>query len=112
MRDMLEEELRRFEDLEKQLADPDVLANPARMAAVARQHGSLAKLATKYRRLKQLNAQIVDVEEMIRGPDPDMRELAKAELPKLKAQRETVWNELLDIEATIASRLPLRAALH
>jgi len=52
MRDLLEEKLARFEELEKLLVDPDVLADPVRMSAVAREHGSLAKLATKYRRFR------------------------------------------------------------
>jgi peptide chain release factor 1 len=67
------------------------------MAAVAREHGSLAKLATKYRRFKDLNAQIAEAREMIEGKDPEMRELAEAELPELRERRETCWNELLDM---------------
>ena len=74
MREMLEEKLSRFEELEKQLVDPEVLADSARLSTIAREHGSLAKLVTKYRRFKQLNTQIVDAMEMIEGPDPEMRE--------------------------------------
>ena len=97
MRDILEEKLRRFEELEGRLVDPDVLANPARLSAVAREHGSLAKLATKFRRFKDLNTQISDAMEMIRGPDFEIRQLAEVELPQLKDQREVYWNELLDM---------------
>ncbi len=107
MRDLLEEKLARFEELEKQLVDPEVLTNPPMMAAVAREHGSLTKLATKYRRFKELNAQIADTLEMIAGPDPEMSELAEAELPELKAERETYWNELLDM--TIGGQEATRA---
>src|SRR5574340_1508081 len=67
------------------------------MSAVAREHGSLAKVATKYRRLRKLNAQIAEANEMAEGPDPEVRELARAELPELKTEREQVWNELLDL---------------
>src|SRR5687767_3504236 len=97
MREQLEEQLTRFEELEKQLMDPAVQANSARMAAAAREHGSLAKVATKYRRFKQLNTQIAEVQEMAAGADADMRELAEAELPTLRESREALWNELLDI---------------
>ncbi len=97
MRSLLDEKLSRFEELEKQLLDPEVLSNPARMSAVAREHGSLAKLATKYRRLKELNSQIVDAVKMVEGRDAELRELAEAELPELKAEREAVWNELLEM---------------
>ena len=58
------------------------------MAAIAREHGSLAKLATKYRRFKKLNAQIAEAAEMFAAPTPRPRQLAEAELPELKAQRE------------------------
>ncbi len=97
MRKLLDEKLARFEELEKQLVDPDVLAKPARLAAVAREHGSLARLATKYRRFKELNSQIADTMEMCKGPDPELRELAEAELPDLKSEREKYWNELLEM---------------
>jgi len=97
MRNLLEEKLGRFEELEKQLVDQSVLTNPPLLAAVAREHGSLAKLATKYRRFKQLNMQIADAMQMIDGSDPDLRELAGDELPDLKTEREGYWNELLDM---------------
>ena len=97
MREELEQKLARFEELERQILDPQVQASGPRMAAVAREHGSLAKLATKYRRFKQLNGQIEEAVEISEGPDAEMRELALAELPELRAQREALWNELLDL---------------
>jgi peptide chain release factor 1 len=97
MRDQLEQQLARFEELERLLLDPEVQANSQRMAAAAREHGGLAKVATKYRRFKQLNKQISDALEMIGGGDSDMRELAEAELPELRAAREELWSELLDL---------------
>ncbi len=97
MRKVLEGKLRRFEELEKLLVDPAVLADPARLSAVAREHGALNKVASKYRRFKQLNDQIGEAREMAEGDDPELRPLAEAELPSLKDEREAVWNELLDL---------------
>jgi len=97
MREQLEEKLRRFEELEKLFSDPGVLADSARMSAVYREHGSLSKLALKYRRFRELNSQIKEAMEMAAGADPEMRELAEAELPGLKEERERHWNELLDL---------------
>jgi peptide chain release factor 1 len=96
MRQMLDEKLARFEDLERQMADPVVLADSGRMAAAAREHGSLAKLATKYRRFQSFNDEIRQLREMLESDDPDEREMAEAELPTLKARREQLWNELLE----------------
>jgi peptide chain release factor 1 len=97
MRDQLEQQLARFEELEKQMQDQAVLSNASRMAAAAREHGSLAKVATKYRRFKKLNGQIAEALEMIEADDSEMRGLAEAELPTLREQREALWNELLDL---------------
>jgi peptide chain release factor 1 len=97
MRKVLEEKLRRFEELEKLLADPAVLADSARLAVVAREHGALNKVASKYRRFKQLNDQIREAREMAEGDDPELRQLAESELPGLKAEREKVWDDLLEL---------------
>ena len=97
MREMLDEKLSRFEHLEKQLLDPEVLTNPQKVAAISREHGSLAKLANKYRHFQELNDEIFDAQQMVDGEDPEMRELAVAELPSLKENRERIWEELLDM---------------
>jgi peptide chain release factor 1 len=96
MRKLLEEKLDRFEELERQLLDPEVLASPAKLSAVAREHGALAKMTTKYRRFKQLNAEIAETQELAGSDDAEMRQLAEAEMPRLKEERETLWAELLD----------------
>ena len=96
MRDLLEGKLNRFVELERQMVDPDVLADSSKLAAIAREHGSLAKLATKYRKFKEVCNEINEAREMVDGDDPDMRELAEAELPELIDQREEIWNELLE----------------
>jgi peptide chain release factor 1 len=97
MRDILDEKLKRFEELERQLLDPEVQIDSGRMAAVAREHGSLARVATKYRRFKEVNQQISEAVEMSEGSDADMRELAAGELPGLREEREKLWMELLDL---------------
>src|SRR5580692_12721093 len=97
MKELLEQQLARFEELESQLSDPVVLSNSSKLAAVAREHGQLAKVATKYRHFRRLNQQIAETLKMVEGDDPEMRELAEAEMPELKAQREVYWTELLDM---------------
>ena len=68
-----------------------------RVCRPSREHGALAKLAKKYRRFKDLNAEIRETSEMADGGDPELRELAVAELPELKEERERLWAELLDL---------------
>lgn len=99
MRDMFEQKLARFEELERQMSDPVVLANSSKIAAAAREHGTLAKLAGKYRRFKKLIEDIGQLQEMLTSPDAEERELAATEIADLKAQREKLWEELLDMSA-------------
>jgi peptide chain release factor 1 len=97
MRDQLEAKLSRFVELERALVDPEVLADPSRLSATAREHGSLARLALKYRGFLDLERQIAEHEEMRRDADADVRELAEAELPDLRERREAEWEELVDL---------------
>lgn len=95
MRDLLETKLARFEQLERDLVDPEILSDSTKLSATAREHGSLAKLAGKYRGFKDLCQQIDEAREMAEGDDPEMRELVEAELPDLIDAREALWDELL-----------------
>ena len=97
MREELESTLARFEELERQLSDPAVQSNSAKMSAVAREHGSLAKLATKYREYKSLNQQLAELRQMAESSDPDERELAEAEIEAIKPRREQLWEEFLEM---------------
>ena len=97
MRDQLEEKLARFEDLERAMADPAVLADQQRLSAVAREHGSLVRLAGKFRGFRRLERQITELEEMSRGDDEELRALAAAELPELEVRRDAEWDELAEL---------------
>jgi peptide chain release factor 1 len=97
MREMLDEKLNQFQKLEEQLSDPEVQANSSMMAAVARQHGSLAKLANKYRRFKELLSELKELEEMANSKDSEEREMAEVEIESLTEEREALWAELLDM---------------
>ena len=97
MRDMLEGKLALFEELESQMMDPDVVSNANRMAAVAREHGSLAKLATRYRSFKKVSEEIAELRQMAQSQDADEREMAESELVEQVEQRERIWADLLDL---------------
>jgi peptide chain release factor 1 len=96
IREQLEQSLARYEELERQLSDPAVLGDSTKMAAVAREHGSLTKLATKVRHYKKLSDELRDLTQMASSPDVEERAMAEEELASVKAQREALWNELLD----------------
>ncbi|MCA9121302.1 MAG: peptide chain release factor 1 [Planctomycetaceae bacterium] len=96
MRKMLDEKLHRFEELERMMADPAVQVDSNRMAAVAREHGSLAKLATKYRTFQKLRDEIAELREMAESDDKEERQMALEELERLEEKNERLWNELLE----------------
>lgn len=79
------------------MLDPAIVSNPARVAAIAREHGSLAKLATKYRAFKHVCDEIAELKQMGKSDDQDEREMASAELPGAIERREELWNDLLDL---------------
>lgn len=95
MRELLEEKLARFEEIERQMTDPAVLSDSSKMSVIMREHGTLAKLATKYRRFKEVVRQIAELQEMLASNDAESQELAAAEIPVLKDEREVLWDELL-----------------
>lgn len=96
MRDELEQKLARFEELERQMTDSAVLADSRKAAVIAREHGSLLRLATKYRRFKKLNHEIAELSALRNSDDPAERELAESEIASLTVEREKLWNELLE----------------
>jgi protein subunit release factor A len=49
MREMLDEKLKRFEELEQQLSDPEVQSNSSKMAAVARASLRKSKKSERWR---------------------------------------------------------------
>ncbi|MEM6472943.1 MAG: peptide chain release factor 1 [Planctomycetota bacterium] len=98
IRDLLEEKLARFEQLERDMSDPEVLGDGARMSATAREHGGLAKLAGKYRDFKRMTDEIAGCKEMAEAADdPEEREMAEAEMSDLRKSREVVWEDLLSM---------------
>jgi peptide chain release factor 1 len=97
MREMLEQKLSRFDELERAMSDPGVQSDSKKMAAVAREHGSLVRLASKYRQFKGLVDEIGELQKMSTSADPDEREMAEAELPAAREKREKYWLELLDM---------------
>jgi peptide chain release factor 1 len=97
MRDVLEQKLARFEELDRMMMDQEVLSKPQKLAAVARERGSLVRLAGKYKEFKAVNDQIAEALQMSEGGDAELKELAQAELPELRTKREALYDELLDM---------------
>ena len=98
IRDNLEQKLSRFEQLQRDMSDPDLVGDGSRMSATAREHGGLARVAYKYREFKRISDEIQGCQEMARAADdPEEREMAEAEVASLRSRRELLWEDLLSL---------------
>ena len=97
MREELDAKLARFEELERLLADPEVLSDSHRMSAVAREHGGLARIVRRYKAFLAMGREVEEYTEMLSGDDAEFRELAEAELPNLQKRRDEEWDAILDV---------------
>ncbi len=86
---------KRYEELERQLADPAVAADYQRAGKIAQEQAELREIVETYRQYKRVLQEIDEARELIEiEEDPDMRELAEAELKDLKEQQEALEEEL------------------
>ncbi len=85
---------RRFEDLERLLVDPDVIGNRADYTRLSKEHAELAPVVRTFRVWKDVNADVEGHKEILEGDDDELRELAKAELPALRARQAELEQEL------------------
>jgi len=95
---VLERQLARYEELEKQMQDPDVLTNVSRMLEIQKEMGTLTRIAAAVRKFHGLEGDIETAKMMVdEETDRESREYAKAELNQLIAQREELAVELEDM---------------
>ncbi len=98
IRDTLEEKLARFKELEHEMSLPEIQADGNRFSAVAREHGGLSKVATKYRDYKRMTDEIRQCKELIEiAEDVEERQMAEVEMETLRVSRESLWEELLSL---------------
>ncbi|APZ91364.1 peptide chain release factor 1 [Fuerstiella marisgermanici] len=94
----LEQKLARYEELEKQLLDPDVLADIDKMLGIQKEMGGLAKIATAVREYHTLEGDIEAAQMMVdEETDADSKAYAKEELDGLIARRDAMAEELEDL---------------
>ncbi len=96
----LDTKLKRFEELEQQLQDPEVLADTDRMIAVQREYGGLQKVAKVVREYYTREADIEAARMMLdEETDADAKAYAQAELDELIEKQEALKADLEDLAA-------------
>ena len=80
----LEPKLRELEaiyvELEKKMADPEIVSDIKEMQELSKKHSELDEVVNDYRRYKQTQAEIAEAKELAGSGDPELSELAKMEL--------------------------------
>jgi len=96
LHERLETARRTFDSLERQLADPDVAANPAQLQTIARERSRLEPLVNDHHRLCKLEQEHQDARSLLRDHrgDSAMEELANEELAQLDCAIENLRQRL------------------
>jgi peptide chain release factor 1 len=92
--DKLAEVEARYQELEVQLADPDVLAKQNAFQKLAKERAEIEDLVETYRRLKQVLHDLEQNSPLLRESDAEMRAMAREEEQRLLAQRTEIEERL------------------
>jgi len=92
--DKLQEIEEKFERLTADLGDPGVLSDPARYRQMAKDRAQLEPLVDAFRDFKRVRAEVQGNEALLADPDADVRQMARDELPALKAELARLEDKL------------------
>ncbi len=94
----LQLKLDRFEELERQLQDPEVLSHPTKAVEAQREYGGLRKIAESVRNFQKLELDLAAATEFLNeATDDESREYAQAEVTELTAKKAIHQTELEDL---------------
>ena len=95
MWDRLEQIERRYQELNQQIAMPEVASDPKRLQTLAQERASIESLVTKYLEYKATSKALEETRAMLHdGLDEEMTVLAKQEIASLESQQEHLLQEL------------------
>jgi peptide chain release factor 1 len=98
MWETFDKSLRRYRDLEQQLADPAVIGDRARYTQAAKEHGSLAKLVKPYLEYQKVTEDVGHAEALAAAEaDPEMKRYAEEELAALRERQGALRTRLEDL---------------
>ncbi len=92
MFEKLEAVEKRYEELTKIIADPEVIANQAEWQKAIKEHASIEDIVLKFREYKKVKQAMEEAEELMQ--DIEMKELAEAEYYEAKEKLPKIEEEL------------------
>jgi len=84
----------RYEEIAQRMADPEVVSDPERLAELAREHAELEELVTLYRQYRQARTELEQAKSLLDDSDPELRELAEAEVARLREHLDDLEAQL------------------
>ena len=93
----LEQVLERYEEISALLSDPTVMADNKRYRILAKQHSEIAPIAKKAEEISKLRKKIIEDEEIIKGTDVELKELAEEELEELNSYLKPLEEEIREL---------------
>jgi peptide chain release factor 1 len=94
MLDKLKEIEKKYDELNMLLMDPEVLSNPHELLKYSKEQSDLQPLVEKIKEYTKLLSDIEWTEDLLKGEDGDMQELAQKELDELKGKKPEMEEEL------------------
>ncbi len=86
----------RYEEIERQISDPALARETAKLVALSKERGKLRPLVFKYRDYKKIVAGIDEAQQILedKSTDPDLRTMAQEEIEQLTAKRDSLLEDL------------------
>ncbi len=98
MLDKLEAAVKRFRELEKEIADPEVLADHNRWRELVREHARLGPLVDAYSDYRRVCRELEEARELLQEKlDPEFRKLVESELDQLAERKEQLVRQLREL---------------
>ena len=84
----------KYQELEKNLADPELFSQPDKYQRLAKEHKSLAPLVATFREWKEIIRREEEAQELLKEGDEDIKELAREELKELEGKAQELEDTL------------------
>ncbi|MBF0099515.1 MAG: peptide chain release factor 1 [Desulfobacterales bacterium] len=94
MLDKLQGVAERFFELEQSLSDSQIVNNRELYPKYVKEHSDLGKIMAVFQPYQQVVKELEESKELLKDGDPEIKDLAKEEIPVLSAKKAEMENEL------------------
>jgi peptide chain release factor 1 len=92
----LDEIKSRFDEIDKQISDPQIVKDSSRLVALSKEQGKIRQTVFRYREYKKTTAALQEARQIVAdsAADPDMKHLAEEEIQQLTAKGDQLLEDL------------------